>query len=119
MPCYDDRDSPQNVAREYRDEIQKLKGTIDRRNAMLCSIFKAAMKHGGVEALLSNLDYEECGITKSDFQIWWNKHQAEDNARLMKEANARDVIQDARDKAQAKRNLIKKLTTEEQSLLGL
>jgi len=116
MPCY----SGGYETASRSSEIADLKDTIDRRNAMLCAIFNAASKiPGGVEGMLDNLDYNECGVPRAYMRMWWNEHQEAD--RIRKERELTESIRRAEEKArkEARKALISTLTPEQVKLLGV
>jgi hypothetical protein len=85
--------------------------TIASLEAMLCGIVRT-MDLQQLSVTLSEVDWEEAGVTRKEFHNWWTKHEAEDAARKIKEEAA------AR-KAKTKADALAKLTTEERKALGL
>jgi hypothetical protein len=116
MPCYDGGYNTSSLS----SEIDDLKDTIDKRNAMLCAIFSAASKiPGGVDGMLDQLDYKECGITRNYMCMWWNEHQEAD--RIRKERELAESVRRAEEKVrkEARKALVAQLTPEQRTLLGV
>ena len=125
MPCYSDYGPSYNDNSFEMRQIRELRDTIDRRNAMMCAIFRAAEKYGSVDPMLAALDYKECGLGRETFETWWTEHQEEDRVRRERIEQERAAAQKAREAKIAekarkakKKEFLASLTQEQRDLLG-
>jgi len=124
MPCKDcgpifENDRPRNSkTKQYEEKITFLE-------AALCASLEAQFRKfeykdiytiktdGEIrELMLSDLDYDEAGITRNELTLWWFEHLEKDKKRrMLEEKNA--IIN------RRKLEALEKLTAEEKQLLGL
>ena len=109
MPCRTDDVGQGNYIREEQEKAANLEAT-------LCGVLSALRDKpiGNLNdyTMLDIVNWAEAGVNKRWAEDWWVKHQAEDKARLAKEAAKRD--------AEAKRaRALAKLSKEDRKALGL
>lgn len=123
MPCSDG-----GYTAEQQDKINAKERKAEREKrmiaAMLCAICTALESSGkpgmkGINRLpkiLDKVDWEEAGVKRTEFAVWWDRHKEEDRIRRDAEAAQKKQAQDEdRQKAAA----LAKLTPRERALLGL
>lgn len=108
MPCNDGggyRDSPV----EYRDNPE-VKKRLDRATRLLCGLCKV-------------MSHDEMTHQTSELQVWWAKHQVEDNKRAAAEVKAERKKKVAaakkREKTKQRKAGLAKLSNKERQALGL
>lgn len=104
MPCYDGRDncpSDDRLVRELRE-----------RNAMLCAVLSVLDTAGQLRKVLEYIDWKAAGVTRGDLELWFRDHKLADKVK-----NARNTETNLMQKRKA--DALKKLTYEEQQLLGI
>jgi len=115
MPCY----SGDENSRGSGDREAILEETIDKRNAMMCAVFRAA----GVEDILGKIDYKEAGISRKEFELWWKEHEEEDRLRREREKKAqaakRAAAKAKAERAKKRKEVLAKLTDEDKIILGV
>lgn len=101
MPCRD-REG-EEIQHPYVDPV------VEPALCAICTVLEQELDCPFKE-LLSRVDWKEAGITRRDFEAWWNKHKREDAARRRAEDEQRKqdvLIQKA----------LSKLTAEERRLV--
>lgn len=76
MPCYDSQAA--QAGEERRKAV-----------AALCAILTALERRGDFEAALFSANWLEAGVSEKWLRDWWQRHKAEDAARLDRERKAR------------------------------
>ena len=105
MPCRDYQDDTANVDRTELTRLFDIE-------AAFCALATVLEKNNELNNVLTQVDWDEIGITKRQFLRLWNDHKAEDEARREREAAERAKL-DKIEQAKAK------LTDEEKRLLGI
>jgi len=80
--------------------------------AMLCGMTTALAKQNMLDQVLDAIDWLDAGITRHDFNQWWDLHLQIDAARLRREAEDRR-------REEFRLATLKKLSVEERTALGL
>lgn len=127
MPCRYDP-TPEEIAQErrrereawarpLREEIDRLRGELGRRESMLCAVLTVLddgfESHGTtfyLGAVLDRVDWQEAGVTRRETEEWWQDHLERDRERRHQEALARE---------RRRQEILARLTPEERELLGL
>ena len=51
-------------------------------DAILCAVLHKAEKEGSLDKLISDLNYNLCGLDKGAITKWWQEHKKLDAAKL-------------------------------------
>lgn len=78
--------------------------------AMLCAIV-SSMDPDDLDEVLDDVNWREAGVTRAEFQVWWEQHQAEDASRRERESAAAEV-------EQTRRRALAKLTPAERAAIA-
>ncbi len=97
MPCRDD-----SYPSPYTENLQ----------AMLCGIVKVLARKNTLNPTLAAVDWTDAGVTRLEFEQWWEVHQQHDIARQKYEAKQR--LQE-----KYRVDALKKLSPEERVALGV
>lgn len=124
MPCYDERNSqPHSYEKEYHTE-RKAK---EQAEAILCAILTVLEKESAREpilmsSILSQINWEEAGVSRGFVEMWWAKHKADDVKRRQREQSAKARMEaeerQARKLELERGEALAKLTKRERKLLG-
>lgn len=119
MPCsdggYTAEQQAQIDAKERKAEREKR--MIAAMLCAICTVLEAPGKPGmkGINQLpkiLDKVDWEEAGVKRTEFAVWWDQHKREDEER--REREAKEAKLDARKKA-----ALAKLSLADRRVLGL
>jgi folylpolyglutamate synthase/dihydropteroate synthase len=89
MPCNDG-----GYANQY---VQ----TLQNAQAALCGITKVLDQQNFLNKILDAVDWQEAGISRTDFQVWFEQHKEQDAARRRRqheEQRRAQLIQQAQSK---------------------
>lgn len=75
--------------------------TITKFEAMLCAFVTKLAVTDRLDKVVESIDWNEAGVTRREFESWWQAHLTKDTARRRREA------------------ALAKLTPDERRLLGL
>ena len=110
MPCRMDW-TPNELAAMEHERHSRHGMDVDDFQAAMCGILRAAG-----DEILDSVDWDEAGVKRVMVEKWWKKHQAEDAARLKKEAAAKARKEK---KERDRKTALAKLTNDERKALGL
>lgn len=125
MPCTDGGYTAEQQAK-IDAEARKAEREKRMMAAMLCAICtvlesnRELVRRDGqstlLPAVLDKVDWEEAGVKRTEFAVWWDRHKEEDRKRRKREAAEaarRDQAKKRREEALAK------LTLADRRVLGL
>jgi len=76
MPCVDN-----GADSEYQDEMQR---NAQVSQAVACGLFRAAERSGLMQTLLENFDHARSGVSKTELEKWWKKHEEADRSQAIR-----------------------------------
>lgn len=102
MPCYDVRDEPAYVAREYQQKVDKL----TRLLCEACTVLED-------KCSAASVNYPELKDHVSDeLGQWWDAHQEMDRKRKAAEAKSKAA-------RRARKDALSRMSAEDRRILGL